>query len=270
MKLKDSTQKINTILAKGEYMTKSEIQYLIYKEVPKARIAKAIKVNKIDLNTKLDELGIIHNEAQEYNEEARRLVDEAELSDDEINKITGADLNMIRSYKKKKIRRGEKVHLGKRKPEFEEAKKMIREGYSVKEAAEKTGANKSSISTYATQYRKEQKESKEKKVNGEVGKHNEPEILQDVANKNLEDNTKIHQRTIKRLEETNSTLVKKNKVLQEKIDTVTKENEKYYKDMWEMQLERDKALEANKILDKDLRKAEADTDIYKRALKISL
>ncbi len=40
--------------------------------------------------------------------------------------------------------------------------------------------------------------------------------------------------------------------------------------MWEMQLERDKALEAHKILEADQRKLEEALDVYKQALKLSI
>jgi len=106
--LKDSTQKINDILAKGEDMTVSEFRLLLSKEVELTEIRKALGWSQrriMDLWEFTNGKTKRGRYNKKGNKEALQLVKEGKLSVDEIAKKTGAKRETIINYRSQ-LRKG--------------------------------------------------------------------------------------------------------------------------------------------------------------------
>jgi len=300
VKLKDSSKKINATLAKGQDMTKSDIEYLLNKEVTQDRIGKALGTDRNGFQRLWkgwnDPTPRKPQTDKEANKRAKQLVKEGKLSIREISKETGAKFSTVAHYA-----RGRGVKRMKSRVDLNQYNELKAQGKTAKEISAHFGLTESNLYYHLKKAKQEQENVKgnlnykqtskreldlEKKVkeledrvqtllnqSNNLADKNKSLIEQlSEANRKLEEqpNTEVHQRTIKRLEETNSTLVQKNKNLQQNAEGWREASEKHYNDMWEMQLERDKALEAHKILEADQRKLEEALDVYKQALKLSI
>ncbi len=293
MKLKDSTQKIENILAKGEDMTKSDIQYLLNKEVTQDRIGKALGTDRNGFQRMWKDWNNAKNKKpqtdKEANKEAKRLVEEGELSIREISNLTGAKFSTVAHYA-----RGRGVKKMKSRVDLQKFDELKKQGKKMKDIAEYFGLTESNLHYHLKKARQEQKEgSSQEEVEEQIESEQPPakqvskeemklkaqnrklkeekQQLKDLLEKkNEEPNSEVHQRTIKRLEETNSTLVQKNKTLQEKVDSVTKENHKYYDDMWKVQLELEEADKEIRALKKQIEQEQEKSTVYSKALKLSI